>query len=89
MIFKKGTILLRKKVLHPKHGKMRQIILPLNEDLIQDEFWKTHSEILDIKSCGTYTFPDNSTLVDLVLSQLHLYKEEDKDEEGVVIEDIK
>lgn len=74
LIFKKGTILLRKKIKHPKHQKTQQVILPLHEDLIQDKFWEVNSEILSIKSSQLYEFPLCHDLPELILSQLH-YKE--------------
>lgn len=71
LIFKKGTILIRKRIKHPKHQKIRQVILPLHEDLIQDRFWEVNSEILAIKSSQLYEFPAQLDLPELVLSQLH------------------
>lgn len=70
-LFKKGTILIRKRLKHPKHGKMRQVILPLHEDLIQNKFWQIHSEILAIESSQFYEFPPDSDLPELVQTQLH------------------
>ncbi|KAF5269234.1 hypothetical protein FQR65_LT02535 [Abscondita terminalis] len=48
-IFRKGTILLRKKVTNPYNDKLRQVIFPLYEDLVQNEFWIRHSELLNNK----------------------------------------
>lgn len=70
VIYKKGTILLRKKIKHPVTNKNRLVVLPLHEDLIQDDFWLRNSEILDIKTCGFYEF-QNTDIPELVLSQLH------------------
>lgn len=78
-LFKKGTILLRKKIKHPIHQKVRHIILPLNEDLIQDKFWQANVEILDMKSCPLYEFANNVDLPELVQSQLQLNNKELKE----------
>lgn len=75
-LFKKGTILLRKRIQHPKHKKIRQVILPLHEDLIQNTFWEINSEILAIQSSQLYEFPTPCKLPELVLSQLHCNEEE-------------
>ncbi|XP_076259788.1 tRNA-histidine guanylyltransferase [Rhynchophorus ferrugineus] len=79
VMFKKGTILVRKKIKHPVTDKNRLVILPLHEDLIQDTFWTTHDEILNIKSCGHYSVPSNCDLPRLVMSQLHSFKEKKED----------
>lgn len=70
-IFKKGTILLKKKIKHPTHQKMRQVIVPLHEDLIKDKFWEVNSEILAIESSQLYEFPEQYDLPELILTQLH------------------
>ncbi|XP_050303502.1 probable tRNA(His) guanylyltransferase [Anthonomus grandis grandis] len=70
LMYKKGTILLRKKIRHPKTGKNRLVVIPLHEDLIQDDFWTRNNEILDIKSCGLHEF-GNCDIPLLVLSQFH------------------
>lgn len=70
--FKKGTILVRKKIKHPKHQKTRHVILPLHEDLIHNKFWEINSEILTAKGIPVYEFEPNQLLPDLVQSQLHL-----------------
>lgn len=70
-LFKKGTILLRKRIKHPSHGKMRQIVLPLYQDLIQDKFWQINSEILAIKTSQFYEFPSHTDIPELVHAQLH------------------
>lgn len=49
-IYRKGTILLRKKVLLPDSEKpTQQIILPIYDDLIRDKFWKENPELLGEK----------------------------------------
>lgn len=74
LIYRKGTILLKKRIKHPTTGKNRLVIYPLHEDLIQDVFWRTNSEILEIKSCGFYEVSQDIELPDLVLTQLHSFK---------------
>lgn len=76
-IFKKGTILLRKRIKHPFSGKLMQVILPLHEDLIQDKFWERNSEILEIKTSGEYDWIGD--LPELVAKQLKLDKKEKKE----------
>ncbi|KAG5899780.1 hypothetical protein JTB14_006115 [Gonioctena quinquepunctata] len=71
-MFKKGTILIWKRVEHPIHGKLRQVVLPLFEDLIQNSFWQKNAEILSIESCGRYDWPESVDLPELVSKQLHL-----------------
>lgn len=51
-MYRKGTILLRKRVIVDK--KARQAIVPLHEDLISSQFWKEHTEILGKYVPGTY-----------------------------------
>ncbi|XP_025829713.1 probable tRNA(His) guanylyltransferase [Agrilus planipennis] len=50
VMFKKGTILIRKRIKIPDQNKSRLVIVPLYEDLMQDKFWNEHSELLEIKS---------------------------------------
>ncbi|XP_055610199.1 probable tRNA(His) guanylyltransferase [Uranotaenia lowii] len=47
IMYRKGTILVRKKVIIPDMGKQVKLIVPLFEDMIQDCFWKKHLELLD------------------------------------------
>ncbi|KAH8249658.1 hypothetical protein KR032_011118 [Drosophila birchii] len=51
-MYRKGTILLRKRVIVDE--KTRQAIVPLHEDLISSQFWKEHTEILGKYVPGTY-----------------------------------
>ncbi|KAL1516440.1 hypothetical protein ABEB36_000358 [Hypothenemus hampei] len=69
VIFKKGTILLRKKFKYKNSNKI--VVIPLHEDLIQDDFWVRHNEILEIKTCGFYEIADD-VIPELVLKQLCL-----------------
>ncbi|XP_055843914.1 probable tRNA(His) guanylyltransferase [Episyrphus balteatus] len=46
VMFRKGTILLRKYVQVPGSDKKRQLCVPLHEDMIREKFWKDHPELL-------------------------------------------
>lgn len=73
VMYRKGTILVRKRVKSPKHGKTRVVIIPLHEDLIQDSFWtEKHSELLDNKTAQVYERPEDCQLPEIVLAQLHI-----------------
>lgn len=71
-MYRKGTTLLRKRIKHPLHGKMRQVILPLHTDMIQEKFWQENKEILELGSSSTYDFPEGEVLPEIVLQQLHM-----------------
>ncbi|KAJ8981784.1 hypothetical protein NQ317_000027 [Molorchus minor] len=77
VMYKKGTILL-KRIKHPASDKIRQVIFPLHEDLIQDSFWQRH-ELLVAKTYNVYELPEDVAIPDLVMSQLHLSNKEDVD----------
>ncbi|XP_066251147.1 probable tRNA(His) guanylyltransferase [Euwallacea similis] len=77
VMYKKGTILLRKRVKHPISGKNNIVVLPLHEDLIQNEFWTRNCEILEIKSCEMYEFDDKVKFPELVLRQMGLYDKQE------------
>ncbi|EDW11785.2 probable tRNA(His) guanylyltransferase [Drosophila mojavensis] len=55
-MYRKGTILLRKRVVigSQDEQKGRQAIVPIHEDLIGNEFWKQHTEILGKYVPGKY-----------------------------------
>lgn len=55
-MFRKGTILLRKKIAVPGSEAKRKLIVPVYDDLIQDKFWKKHSELLGKKDTEIYEF---------------------------------
>lgn len=55
-MFRKGTILLNKKV--KVDDQMKNLVVPLYDDLIREKFWKEHDEILTRKSIKTYEFPN-------------------------------
>ncbi|CAH1105468.1 unnamed protein product [Psylliodes chrysocephalus] len=71
-LFKKGTILLRKKIKHPVHEKQRHVIYPFHEDLIQDSFWKKNTNILKGEVSQDYDCSEVDKLPELVMQQLHL-----------------
>jgi len=48
-IYRKGTVLIRKLVLIPPSKSKKQVICPLHVDIIGDDFWKEHDEILNLK----------------------------------------
>lgn len=86
LIYKKGTILVRKKVKHPVSKKHKIVVIPLHEDLIQDDFWTRNSEILSIKGTSSYDFDSNSDISDLVLKQLNIQEDckEEKQHSNVI-----
>ncbi|CAH1153359.1 unnamed protein product [Phaedon cochleariae] len=86
-IYKKGTVLLRKRIKDPKHGKRRQVVLPLHEDLIQDSFWEKNHEILSIQTSQHFEWPDTVQMPDLVLKQLKLDNGSHNQREPCVTED--
>ncbi|EDV57987.2 probable tRNA(His) guanylyltransferase [Drosophila erecta] len=76
-MYRKGTILLRKRVILGE--KSRQAVVPLHEDLISSQFWKKHTEILGKYVPGTYNAPQ--TLPRLVEMQLNAKQLDDEAEE--------
>nr|CAI5826054.1 unnamed protein product [Callosobruchus analis] len=71
-VFKKGTILLRKKLKQINGDKYKTAILPFHIDLIKEEFWDRNSEIMQMETSQQYEWPDDIPLPDLVSSQLHI-----------------
>lgn len=67
-MFRKGTILIRKRVQFSDRSKV--IVVPLHQDMIKLKFWEDNPEILEIKPPGTYEIPDNvrSDLIELQLT---------------------
>lgn len=58
-MYRKGTILMRKTVEVPANdGKRTQVIVPFFIDLIRDQFWIDHSEILTREKPGDYKLDD-------------------------------
>ncbi|XP_052854578.1 probable tRNA(His) guanylyltransferase [Drosophila gunungcola] len=73
-MYRKGTILLRKRVI--LGDKSRQAIVPLHEDLISSQFWKQHTEILGKYVPGTYDATKPlPRLVELQLSEKQVDEE--------------
>ncbi|CAH0380617.1 unnamed protein product [Bemisia tabaci] len=54
-LFRKGTTLVRKLVQTPPDNKLKQFIIPLNVDIIGEEFWKENPEIIGMKSIQIYS----------------------------------
>lgn len=71
-LFKKGTTLLRKKVKHPMKSKSKQIVLPLNVDMIADSFWAMNNEVLDISPPSDFEWINHFDTCEAVLRQLNL-----------------
>lgn len=69
-MFRKGTILLKKRLKCGQDDKPHHVVLPLHEDLIQDEFWRQHLELLNLKSPAVYEWPSGEAVPDLVGWQL-------------------
>ncbi|CAH1395826.1 unnamed protein product [Nezara viridula] len=46
-IFRKGTVLVRKCISWEGATKPKSVIIPLHCDIIKDDFWNSHPEILD------------------------------------------
>lgn len=71
-MYRKGTTLLRKRIKHPKHQNLRQVVIPFYRDMISSSFWESNPEILSVETAGVYEWPIDEKLPDLVLPQLHL-----------------
>ena len=54
-LFRKGTTLVRKLVQTPPDNKLKQFIIPLNVDIIGEEFWKENPAIIGMKSIQIYS----------------------------------
>lgn len=75
-MFRKGTILLRKKVplSESGEGSKRQLIVPIHDDLIRDKFWKCHEELLGKYIPGEYVADGNDKYPDLLARQMNKIK---------------
>lgn len=71
-MFRKGTILLTKQIKYDGEKKKKAVI-PIYDDLIKENFWKEHDELLERKSPKLYEFPDQE-LPQLVREILNLNK---------------
>lgn len=71
-MFRKGTILLRKKVAIGETGaNKRQLIVPLHDDMIRDKFWKLHTELLGKYTPGEYKkCEENTDFPELITRQI-------------------
>ncbi|KAH8306631.1 hypothetical protein KR044_001129 [Drosophila immigrans] len=58
-MYRKGTILLRKRVVQSADGQEKgsQAIVPIHDDLIREQFWREHTEILGKYVPGKYVSP--------------------------------
>lgn len=59
-IYRKGTILLRKRIKLPNTLGKKQLIIPIHDDLIKEEFWKEHYELLGEYIPQEYNYFENS-----------------------------
>ncbi|KAH8404372.1 hypothetical protein KR222_005801, partial [Zaprionus bogoriensis] len=77
-MYRKGTILLRKRVLLSSQNedkdkdkdKGRLAIVPMHEDLIGAQFWKQHAELLGKYVPGRHVFSDAASMPRLLRAQL-------------------
>ncbi|XP_055709236.1 probable tRNA(His) guanylyltransferase [Phlebotomus papatasi] len=70
-IFRKGTVLLRKRVHAEKIDLKRQLIVPQYVDIIRENFWTENWELLDTKGSGGDVFHVKShDLPDLMKLQI-------------------
>ncbi|XP_058055327.1 probable tRNA(His) guanylyltransferase [Anopheles bellator] len=79
VMYRKGTILLRKNVTVPDGtGSKQKFIVPIFEDLISDAFWVKHPEILDKKQKHDDTFQlagqDDAAVQPILSYQLEVYQ---------------
>lgn len=59
LLFRKGTTLIR-KLVPDSGGRLKSVVVPLEDDIIGDRFWKENPEVIGLKSLATYQ-PSNST----------------------------
>lgn len=71
-MYRKGTILLRKNVLHPNLNKRYQMIVPFFTDLIRDPFWIENSEILTKDKPNDYDLNDEQLKHPLIQKQFDI-----------------
>lgn len=67
-MYRKGTILLRKKVKIDDMNKAKQFIVPLHVDMIREKFWTEHNEILDKKPAQVYEFDKKDDVASIIPS---------------------
>lgn len=78
-MFRKGTTLLRKDVLDPLADKKRTVVVDIHQDMIQDKFWQTHSEIFDKKSKSGEPYQPEGGVSKLVQEQLDRRRKQGND----------
>ncbi|XP_017474903.1 PREDICTED: probable tRNA(His) guanylyltransferase [Rhagoletis zephyria] len=83
VMFRKGTVLLRKRVKTEGDGGLnRQLIVPHHDDMIREKFWKDHSELLGKYKPGDYVCAAED-IPPVLLSQIEkLNLDEDKGKVG-------
>lgn len=67
-MYRKGTILLRKKVKIDDTKKAKQFIVPLHVDMIKEKFWIEHNEILDKTPAQVYEFEKKDGVASIIPS---------------------
>lgn len=70
VMFKKGTVLIKKVISHPENGQKVTVMVPFHEDIIKDSFWKVNPEILSGGGAGSHEWSETEQIPDLVLVQL-------------------
>lgn len=78
-MFKKGTVLLKKRLIH-RTVKPIQVVIPFHVDLIQDSFWEENKEILEISQPSTYNWPTDEELPPIISKQIKSHQFLQKDE---------
>ncbi|GJQ80867.1 hypothetical protein Trydic_g14127 [Trypoxylus dichotomus] len=63
VMFKKGTILLHKKLIQGDSDKSKTLVTPFHQDFIKEDFWKEHSEILSMSKPAPLLRIVNTVLV--------------------------
>lgn len=71
-MFRKGTILLTKQI-KIEGSKKKKVVVPIYDDLIKEQFWLDHDELLERKNPKLFEFPDKE-LPRLVTELLRLNK---------------
>lgn len=74
-MYRKGTILVRKNVhIASLNGKRCQLIVPLFIDLIRDQFWIDHAEVIDKEKPQDFEIDDELRAHSLIRKQLERYE---------------
>lgn len=72
-MFKKGTVLLKKRLIHMSVSPV-QVVIPFHIDLINDSFWKENNEILEITHPAAYIWPINEEMPLIITKQIQAHK---------------